>query len=63
MLKELELNQIWREYSNKDYGDIIRWKITQLNGRVAIAQNQATLKEMIINKDNIDTFTFQCFTD
>lgn len=55
-----KVGQIYREYRDKDYGNIIRWKITQLGKNVAVAVNQATLKEMAITKDAEGTFTWQC---
>ena len=56
--------QVWREYSGTDYGDIIRWQVIAVGKPDAVVravvQNCATLKELSVTADAVDTFTFQC---
>lgn len=59
----LKVGDVYREYDNSDYGDIARWKVTQSNERVAVVQNQATLKEVAVTKESLDTFTWQCYKE
>ena len=56
----LAVNQVWKNHSDKDYGDILDWKVTQVGKTVAIVQNMATMKEMIIDNKNISSFTWRC---
>jgi len=52
--------QVYREYSDKDYGDIIRWKVAAVGRVCAVVTNQATNKDMVVDKESVDTFTRQC---
>jgi len=57
----LKPGQIWRQYSDKDYGDIIRFKVTASSARAAHIENCATGKPYAVtNQGELDTFTFDC---
>ena len=59
-----EKGQIYREYADKDYGDIIRWQVTAVgkpNAVVsAVVTNCATLQEKVVTASAASTFTWQC---
>ena len=53
-MNNLKVNQIYKANGNgPDYGDLIRWKVTQLGKRCAVLVNCATLKEMSMTQDDI----------
>ena len=61
IIETLKPGQIWRVYSDKDYGDIIRWKVTLVKGKTGIVTNCATLQEKVIyGQDALNSFTLDC---
>lgn len=58
--KDVRPGQVWREYSDQDYGHIIRWEVLPGGQAFLMVRNMASLEQRVLTPDTEDTFTFQC---